>query len=227
MVFQDLGLWISLNQLFAGSRSVAITEAASWEQGLTLARLEKPDLVVCSGRGLGLSPGELVEKLESAEIHSQQILCVVEDEQVEDNQAPDSGLTLCQRDCLPGVLNACLDRYSSRSLGPRVELLGRFEDIRCGDSSRTSGFGNVLELGRHELLLEADQPLGVGDVFGLNFFVPRTAVTDFASISISCRVAQSRNEEKLLYVVEIVDLDAEAEETLGRFVSYQERVQET
>jgi hypothetical protein len=226
MVIQDLGLWIPLQQRFAGSRSVEITEAANWQQALTLARLEEPELVVCSSSGLEFPPDELVERFEAAEIHGVQILCVMEDQQLPGARVSGSGPLLCQRDGLLEVLEECLDRHSGRSLGPRVELLASFEDIRSGESSRTSGFANVLELGRSELLIEADQPLGVGDVFGLNFFIPRTAVTGFSKISMSCRVAESRNEEKLLYVIEIVDLDAVARQKLGRFVSYQERGQE-
>ena len=222
MVIQDLALWISLKQRFAESRSVAVAEVAAWKQALTLSRLEKPDLVVCSSRGLELSPGELAERFEAAGLHDVRILCVVEDEPPPGDRAIDSGPKLCQRKRLHEVLDEFLDWHSRRSLGPRVELLASFQAIRGGESSRTSGFANVLELGRSELLIEADQPLGIGDVFGLDFFIPRTAVTGFSNISMSCRVAQSRNEEELLYVLEILDLDATGREALERFLSYQE-----
>lgn len=227
MVIQDPGLWISLNQHFGGSRSVTITEAATWSQALVLAGIEKPDVIVCSSRRLGLSPGELAGELKAKQISGTRILCVVEGEETERDRGLGSGLVLCERDCVLEVLRQLLDRIGDRPLGPRVQLLANFEEIPDGGSARTGGFANVLEVSRHQLLLEADQPLGIGDVFGLNFFIPRTAFTDFASVSLRCRVIQSRNEEKLLYVVEIVDMNITAREILWCFVSYQEKVQES
>ncbi len=225
MVIQDLGLWNSLNKGFAGSRSVTLTEAATWEQALVLAAVERPDVVVCSGRGLGISPGQLAGEFKARQISGIHIVCAVEDEYGAAAPAPDSGLVLCESDRLLEILKEHLARIGDRPLGPRVQLLANFEDIRGVESARAGGFANVLEVSCRELLLEADQPLVVGDVFGLNFFVPRTAVTDCTNISLVCRVSQSRNEEKLLYVAEIVDLNTAASETLGCFVSYQERVQ--
>ena len=90
MVIQDLGLWSSLNRGFARSRSVTLTEAATWEQALVLAAVERPDVVVCSGRGLGISPGQLAGEFKARQISGIHIVCTVEDEYGAADPAPDS-----------------------------------------------------------------------------------------------------------------------------------------
>jgi hypothetical protein len=229
LVIKDVSLWLSLSRIFTGSRSVQLGDAPSWKLGLTLARVERPDLVVCSAESLGL-PAEVLEREVRAEnIEGVSFVCV--DSELEPGTAASlgEGFSVCAPDRFPSIVCELIDMSSESGLGAAVELLAHFECQSGPEGADRRGFANILELSQTELLMECDHGLETGDVLKLSFFLPGPASEDSARIPVSmlCLIRRVHDEGKLIYTADIRELDETSESAISQFVGDDSRVGES
>lgn len=98
----------------------------------------------------------------------------------------------------------------------RVCLLAKL--VEPGESEMAASFGNVLELAETELLLESSRGLGAGALISLSFYVPVSGGQAFVRVAAGCRVRSAEDEEKLLYRVELLDLDEVSRRQVAAYV---------
>ncbi|MGH0035821.1 MAG: hypothetical protein ACQGVK_12415 [Myxococcota bacterium] len=227
LVVNDAGLWISLNRHLASMREVHLSEAPSLDAGLRLARMERPDLLVCSTDGLEQDTGQLARMVGDLPERTR-VLCV-------DRGAPagvpeEARFMTCRRDQLLASVDLFAAPSDSTPKGVPVDMLAHFE-LRTGtEDEPRRGFANLIEFGPAEVLMESDEALEVGDRLDLTFFVPAAAGDKGASrrkISLRCDVAACRDEGKLLYTADFQSLDDDSEEALQRYVADRKRTSES
>ncbi len=228
LVIKDVSLWLSLSRIFAGSTSVQLGDAPSWTLGLTLARVERPDLVVCSAESLGL-PAEVLEREVRAEnIEGVNFVCVDSELEPGAGSSLGEGFSVCAPDRLPSMVGGLIDLSSESGLGVAVELLAHFECRSGPEGADRRGFANILELSETELLMESDDGLEPGDVLRLSFFLPGSATGDSARIPVSmlCLIRRVHDEGKLIYAADIKETDEASENAISRFVGDDSRAGE-
>jgi hypothetical protein len=221
LVVKDVGLWISLNRYFAGTQGVRLSEASTLETGLRLARIERPDVVVCSTESLEQDADELQKTLSEIP-DSTRVLCV-------DRSAP-SGIPAqarfmpCRPERFLDAAGLLAERRESAAATVTVDLLAHFEMPSPGGIEPRRGFANVVELAVGELLMESDDALALGDRLDLTFFVPATASGGSArkKVSLRCEVQECPDEGKLRYRARSTALDEESQESLERYIAQME-----
>lgn len=222
LVVKDVGLWISLNRYFAGGSGVRLSEASTLETGMRLARIERPDILVCSTESLEQDVGSLTEALRELPERIR-ILCV---DRSADPGVPEVGhFMTCRPERFLDVAGLLVDSGRPRPRGVAVDLLAHFE-IPCknGEEPRR-GFANLIEFGRGEILMESDEALEPKERLDLTFFVPDPAGGGAArrKIGLRCEIRLCRDEDRLLYVADFRATDEESEGALGRYIADRQR----
>jgi hypothetical protein len=222
-VIKDIALWLVLNRHFAGRGDVRLHECPSLEDGLRLAQVESPDLIVCRASDGEHSPLELEQLFRDGEIALQRVVCVHNPANGAKSQASTGvEISVCTTDefleTAESVLNAGTECAGS---GP-VDLLANFENLSCQTGESKRGFLNLLELESSKLLLESNEPLQEGDTLSLIFFLPRGASpagsTSRIEISLLCEIIRCRDEAKLHYSARVVSVKPKSQAPLARFV---------
>lgn len=215
LVIKDVGLWISLNRHLAGSRSVQLTEAPSLELGLTLARTERPALVVLSTESTGLSAEQIHERVRERGGEGIPVLCVSKEG---DGRRLDPQFRIASLEGFLDGLGELVDLDGEEGLGPRVDLLAHFERPSTGGGVER-GFANLLELSDSEALLESDEGLEVGDRLTLTFFVAGRFESDARQkVAAEAEVLRAQDSGKQLYTVALRVRNDESRNALRDYV---------
>jgi hypothetical protein len=224
LVINNVGLWLSLNRHLAGQGSVRLSEAPSLEMGIRLAKVELPDLVVCSTDNLGHSPEELSRLLAEAGLETMPVVCV--DHRATRSHpmdAGDTGLSVCSSSGFLEAVDRAMPVPESPGTSTCVDLLAHFEFLSDQPDETRRGFVNVLEVDAGSLLIESNQSLEIGDLLLLSLFLPRRG-DDAASearvqVSMRCEVRHCRHEGKLLYEMKILEVPKGSEADWKGFTS--------
>ena len=219
LVIQDVGLWIDLNRHLSGVASVDLVEAVSFEMGQLLAQIERPEIVVYGADGDGPGASEVAREFLAAGLAEIQVISIDESATaVDDSMAtkPTPGRPIvCSQERLCGLVSELLE-LSGEESEPDVGLLAHYE---LGDESGEveRGFLLILELSDRYLAFEADVPLETGSELRMNFFLADPAgESQRVKVSMSCIVAQCRDEAKLVYGARVSKLQESAREALQR-----------
>jgi hypothetical protein len=122
-------------------------------------------------------------------------------------------LSFCSPERLFGLVSELLDLTSDEP-DPTVELLAHYErDLQEGEVER--GFAVILELTDRHVAFESDVQLETGCELRMNFFLgdPHGNAERF-KISLSCIVAQCRDEAKLIYSARVSKIEDSAKRVL-------------
>jgi hypothetical protein len=85
-----------------------------------------------------------------------------------------------------------------------LELLAHYELVDEQTGRERSGFAVLLELTHRRLTLEGDVALSPGDTLKMNFFLPDSGSDEGRlKVSLSCMVAQRRDNDQLHYSARI------------------------
>jgi CheY-like chemotaxis protein len=224
LVIQNVELWIKLNRHYAGSDSVRVTEAASWDEGVRLAEAQAPEVVICASETPDLTFEHYDELVERSALDASRVVFV---RASGDERIPAGKLQISL--CTSGELVDLVDRKLVTAVGGErptgravTDLLSQFEtDGPDGEVQR--GFVNLLEIDMHSAVLEGSEPLKVGDTLRLTFFLPRLPDAPPGSgrhkAALPCRVDASIDETRLLYSVRIQRVEEQDREALQSFIS--------
>jgi len=218
LVVKDVGLWITLNRHFAGGRNVRLSEAPTLEVGLDLARIERPELVVCCVPGSARSPESLASLLAERGLAAQRVLCVCEG--AEETRELRQGFRVCRHEDFLDQVDEIVDRATPESGGDRIDVLAHFEMPGAAGAEPRRGFANLLEISRRELLLESDDVMEVGDALSLTFFIPAPGGADGPRVKIGlrCNIRRCHEVGKLLYVAELSEVEEASVEHFERYL---------
>jgi hypothetical protein len=222
LVVKDVGLWISLNRYFAGSPGVRLSEASTLETGMRLARIERPDFLVCSTESLEQDADGLRSVLEEVP-EPTRILCV---DRASGPGVPEMArFMICRPERFLDAAGLIAATTESPRRGVPVDLLAHFEMPAQGDAEPRRGFATLIELRDRELLMESDAELEIDDLLDLTFFIPSAGGSGPARIRVMlrCEVRLRHDENKLLYTAEFRRLDEESEGALRRYITSVER----
>jgi len=226
LVIKDVGLWISLNRCFAGGSSVRLSEAATLETGLRLARIEVPDLVVCSTESAEHDAASLQSRLGDVPKRVR-VVCV-------DKDAPESvpaadRFMLCRPDRFLDTVARAVGGEETSAIGPRVDQLVHFEIRASAGQEPRRGFASLIEVGESEILITSDEGLETGDQLALTFFVPAAGDPAGArrKVALSCEVRACRDPNKLVYVASVRPDDEESDRAFRRYVRASQRAEES
>lgn len=100
-----------------------------------------------------------------------------------------------------------------------VALLVNVRALGEGGAIKSSSFGNVIELGPGDLVLESSREYGVGDALVINVVFPGIARDSDPVNSLECVVRRVRDEQNLHYDVSIEHLNATARQRLSQFLA--------
>jgi hypothetical protein len=100
-----------------------------------------------------------------------------------------------------------------------VALLVNVRALGDGGAVKNSSFGNVLELGPEDLLLESSREYEVGASLVISVVFPGIARGSDPVNSLECVVRGVRDEKNLHYDVSIERLDATARQRLSQFLA--------
>lgn len=215
LVAQSVGLWIRLNRHLSGVSAVDLVETPTLENGLALAHLERPAVVVL-GRESGIEEAErLLETLLRSESAVTRVVFASDD--VEPSPRPlvagDSSLVTCSEEELVSVVSELL--AAAEEPRPSLDLLVHYRS----DSERepSEGFVVVLDLDEKSLLLQADEVVEIGRELSLDFFAAASAPgMHREKVSLVCVVESCRDEADLSYHARISRLDAAARAAIRR-----------
>jgi hypothetical protein len=224
LVINNVGLWLSLNRHFAGQGSVRLSEAPSLEMGIRLAKVELPDLVVCSAHDLGHSPAELSRLFAEVGLETMPVVCVDDRATRSDYmEAGETGLSVCSSGAFLESVESAMPVPERRGTSTCVDLLAHFELLSDQPDETHRGFVNVLEVDAGTLLIESNQRMEIGDLLQISLFLPRTdekAVSEErVQVSMRCEVRHCRDESKLLYGVKILEVPKGSEADWKGFTS--------
>lgn len=217
LVIQDVGLWIDLNRHLSGVASVDLVEAVSFETGQLLAQVERPEVVVYGADGDGPGAEELAREFQEAGLSEIQVVSIDSNAAAE---APASNRTpglpiVCTPDRLGGLVSELLD-LSEEPSDPSVELLAHYELDGEGNEV-VRGFAVILELSDRHVAFESDVPLETEAELRMNFFLADPAgESQRVKVSMSCVVAQCRDEAKLIYGARVSKISEAARQALQR-----------
>ena len=225
LVIDSVGLWISLNRHLAGRDSVRLSEAPGLEQGIRLAQVESPDLIVCSTEDTRRSPAELGHLFKEAQLGPLPVVCVHDQANGETPaEGAGSNFSVCTPDDFLKVVERVIEPPPpSAGTSVRVNLLSHFETLSGPPGEPNRGFVNLLEMDSHTLLIESSQLLQIGDFLDLAFYLPYPPDTappiDRPRVLLRCEIRQCRDENKLLYGARIQKIEQGSEATWRRFLS--------
>jgi hypothetical protein len=207
LVIQDVGLWIDLNRHLSGVASVDLVEAVSFETGQLLAQIERPRVVIYGAHSDGPGPAALAREFRAAGLDEIQLIAVDPSATASGATASASGASGQPIACPPERLAALV-----------IELLAHYElKGEAGDVVR--GFAVILELSERSVAFESDISLEGGAELHMNFFlVDPMSETQRVKISLSCIVAQCRDDAKLVYGARVSKLGDDARRAVQRHV---------
>jgi hypothetical protein len=218
LVIQDVGLWIDLNRHLSGVASVDLVEALSFETGQLLAQIERPEIVIYGALNDGPGADEIAREFREAGLSEIQIVLIDESAStIDDSTAARTAAAgrpiVCSPDCLLGLISELL-QLTDEEPEPCVELLAHYE-YDTGENEVQRGFAVILELTERHLAIESDVPLEAGNEVRMNFFLADPdGNAQRVKISLSCVVAQCRDEAKLIYSARISEIPDAAKRAL-------------
>jgi hypothetical protein len=220
LVIDNAELWIALNREFAGMGDLRISETATWESGIRLAKVEWLELIICSCNDSRPSPIDLAAALVSEGIDLERVICVVDPGAFPASSGkPPSKLRTCLPDQLVDTVSAILSaKTSGASTGfVAIDLLAQCEFTSSQPGEATRGFVNLVGIDEKSLRFESSGPLNVGDVISMTFVLPRSAAIETGNrrvkIELLCTVHSCLNLDKFSYrgeFTKIFKLNAEA-----------------
>ena len=223
LVIENAELWITLNREFAGREDLRISETATWESGIRLAKVESPELVVCSCTAARPTPEDLAAALTKADIDLERVVGVI-DPKLAPGAIRDTKAKLPA--CLPSQLVETVRDRISPKLTPsslvNVDLLAQceFETRQPGEANK--GFVNLVKIGPESLHFESSGQLQIGDVISMIFVLPRVVSypggSRRAKIVLQCTLRSCLNPEKFCYLADITRIEHRNSDELQRFV---------
>lgn len=224
LIIDSVGLWISLNRHLAGRDSVRLSEAPDLEKGILLARVESPDLIVCSTEDTRRSPAELGRLFKEAQLEALPVVCVHDQA---NGETPVEGagpnFSVCNPDEFLKLVDRVIELPQPSSTSIHVNLLSHFENLSGSPGEADRGFVNLLEMDSQTLLIESSQTLQIGDFLDLAFYLPYAPDTappvERPRVSLRCEIRRCRDEDKLLYGAQIREIDQASEAAWRRFMS--------
>ena len=217
LVIQDVSLWIDLNRHLSGVASVDLVEALSFETGQLLAQIERPEIVVYGAEGNGRGATEGAREFLAAGLTGIQVISIDPNASDVDDARTANGVPgrviVCSPERLFGLVSELLDLTADEP-DPTVELLAHYErDLQGGEVER--GFAVILELTDRHIAFESDVQLETGCELRMNFFlVDPLGEAARRKISLSCIVAQCRDEAKLIYSSRVSKIEESAKRVL-------------
>jgi len=223
LVIENAELWICLNREFAGREDLRISETATLESGIRLAKVESPQLVICSCSTSHPTPADLAAALTNADID---LACAIG--VIDPKLAP--GVMSDTRSkmpvCLPSQIVETVQKIVSPQVTPgslvSVDLLAQCEFEMCQPGEPGKGFVNLLKVGPKSLHFESSGQVQVGDVISMIFVLPRAASlasgSRRAKIVVQSTVRSCLNPEKFCYVADITRIGQKNSEELEHFV---------
>jgi hypothetical protein len=220
LVIQDVGLWIDLNRHLSGVASVDLVEAVSFETGQLLAQIERPRIVVYGPNTEGPGAASLAQEFRAAGLSEIQVIAIDESAVESNARLPTRGSSgqpiVCSRDRLVGLVGELL-ALSGEESRPKIELLAHYE-LKGEQGEPTRGFAVICELSERSVAFESDVPLERGCELHLNFFLTEpSSESKRVKISLSCIVAQCRDEARLIYGARVSKLRDDARRALQRY----------
>jgi hypothetical protein len=219
LVIQDVGLWIDLNRHLSGVASVDLVEAVSFETGQLLAQIERPRVVIYGAHSDGPGPAALAREFRAAGLDEIQLIAVDPSANASGATASASGASGQPIACPPERLAALVIELLELDLdepAPKIELLAHYE-LKDEAGELVRGFAVILELSERSVAFESDIPLDCGAELHMNFFlVDPTSETQRVKISLSCIVAQCRDDAKLIYGARVSKLGDDARRAVQR-----------
>jgi hypothetical protein len=221
LVVGDVALQTALKLHFRDPRRVQVTLAPNWRLALALARLERPDLVVCSETGVGRSPGACWREFEAKALGDAKLLCVADGAEA-CTEGGDPRLSVCPPDLFLETAAALIDPGDGpRALGRRVNLLASVRHLDAAGAEIGSSFANVLELGADRLLLEAGRVARPGDALELAFFLPGSDAggESFPRVVLRCVIRSVRDATEMHYEAALRDADPRSRALVAAFAA--------
>ena len=130
LVIDSVGLWISLNRHLAGRDSVRLSEAPGLEKGILLARVESPDLIVCSTEDTRRSPAELGRLFKEAQLDALPVVCVHDQA---NGETPVEGagpnFSVCNPDEFLKLVDRVIELPQPSVTSVHVNLLSHFDNL--------------------------------------------------------------------------------------------------
>jgi hypothetical protein len=221
LVIQDVGLWIDLNRHLSGVASVDLVEAVSFETGQLLAQIERPRVVIYGAHSDGPGPAALAREFRAAGLDEIQLIAVDPSANASGATASGSGTPGQPIVCPPEHLAALVSELLELDLdepAPKIELLAHYE-LKDEAGELVRGFAVILELSERSVAFESDILLEGGAELHMNFFlVDPMSETQRRKISLSCIVAQCRDDAKLVYGARVSKLGDDARRAVQRHV---------